>query len=84
MVAAYIGVAVYIVLFCGYVIYERFYEGKKRHFIPKSEVDFVTDAVWKPGDEDVVRAQDRKDSGQKPSMKSALSMVLTPNFSKMV
>ena len=62
MVATYIGVALYIILFCGYMVYERFYLGKKQHFIPKYEVDLATDAVWKPGEEDMVRAQDRTSS----------------------
>ena len=83
MVATYIGVTVYIILFCGYLVYERFCEGKKRHFISKSEVDLATDAVWKPGDGDKIRAQDHKDSDKKKSsMISAWSRVLAPNLRK--
>jgi len=65
VVATYIGVALYVILFCGYLVYERFYLGKNQHFIPKCEVDLVTDAVWKPGEGDIVRAQDRKESDEK-------------------
>jgi hypothetical protein len=31
------------------VLYARFYQGKKIHFIHKSQVDLASDAVWKPG-----------------------------------
>ena len=56
--------------------YERFFEGKTKHFIPKSEVDLVSDAVWEPGQGDRIRAQDRKDSEKKESsMKLAFSRV---------
>ena len=79
MVATYIGVGLYIILFFGYMIYERFCEGKTTHFVPKSEVDFVSDAVWGPGQGDQIRAQDRKDSEKElSSMKLALSRVLQP------
>lgn len=83
MVATYIGVALYAILFCGYLVYERFYLGKNQHFIPKCEVDLVTDAVWKPGEGDFIRAQDRKESDEKKSVKSAFfARVLTLNFLK--
>ena len=79
MVATYIGVALYIILFFGYMIYERFCEGKTTHFVSKSEVDFVSDAVWGPGQGDQVRARDQKDSeGKLSSMKLAFSRVLQP------
>ena len=79
MVATYIGVALYIILFFGYMIYERFYEGKKRHFIPSSEVDLVSDAVWEPGQGDQIRAQDQRESEKRvSSMKVAFSRVLQP------
>ena len=75
MVATYIGVALYLILFCGYLVYERFYLGKNRHFRPKHEVDLATDAVWKPGEGDMVRAQDNnlELDVNKSSMKSALA-----------
>ena len=66
--------ALYIILFLGYMIYERFYEGKMTHFVPSSEVDLVSDAVWGPGQGDQIRAQDLKDSEMKmSSMKLAFS-----------
>ena len=79
MVATYIGVALFIILFSGYLIYERLFQGKTKHFIPKSEVDLVSDAVWEPGQGDRIRAQDQKDSEKKvSSMKLAFSRVLQP------
>ena len=62
--------------------YERIFEGKTKHFILKSEVDLVSDAVWEPGQGqgDRIRAQDQKDSERKKSsMKEAISKVLTLN-----
>jgi len=79
VVATYIGVALYLILFFGYMIYERFGEGKTTHFIPSSEVDLASDAVWEPGQGDQIRAQDEKDSEKKESsMKLAFSRVLQP------
>ena len=63
--------------------YERFCKGKTTHFVLKCEVDLASDAVWEPGQGDRIRAQDLEESKHKsPSMKSALSKVLTPNFLK--
>ena len=79
VVATYIGVALYIILFLGYMIYERFWEGKTTHFIPKSKVDLASDAVWEPGQGDQIRAQDQKESEEKvSSMKLAFSKVFRP------
>jgi len=79
VVATYIGVALYIALYFGYMIYERFCEGKTTHFVPTYEVDLASDAVWEPGQGDQIRAQDEKDSEKKvPSMKVAFSRVLQP------
>ena len=65
------------------MVYERFYEGKTTHFVPISKVDLASNAVWKPGQGDQIRARDLEESKKrKPSMKSALSIVLTPNFLK--
>jgi hypothetical protein len=62
--------------------YERL-KGTTKHFIPMSEVDFVSGAVWEPGQGDRIRAQDLEESkNKKPSMKSAIIKVLTPNFLK--
>jgi len=86
VVATYIGVALYIILFFGYTIYERFYEGKTKHFIPSSEVDLASDAVWEPGQGDLIRAQDKKDS-EKEGVFYEISFfegfaALIPNFFK--
>jgi hypothetical protein len=63
--------------------YERFFKGKTKHFIPMSEVDFVSGAVWGPGQGDRIRAQDLEESKKKkPSMKLAIIKVLTLNFLK--
>ncbi|KAG2738095.1 hypothetical protein P692DRAFT_20842171 [Suillus brevipes Sb2] len=53
--ATYIGVALYIVLYSGYTIYERFGLGIRQHFVPLLEVDLQTDAVWKPGEGTIIR-----------------------------
>ena len=50
VVATYIGVALYAVLYAGYSAYAHFSLGKSRHFVPASEVDFVSDAVWQSGE----------------------------------
>jgi amino acid permease len=77
VVATYIGVALYAVLFLGYMIYERFCEGKTRHFVPSAEVDLASDAVWEPGQGDKIRAQDQQDSEKKESsMNLAFARVL--------
>ncbi|EGO02342.1 hypothetical protein SERLA73DRAFT_49618 [Serpula lacrymans var. lacrymans S7.3] len=61
VVATYVGVCLYIILYLGYTIYERFVLKKTQHFVPLLEVDFETDAVWKPGQGDVVRERDRQE-----------------------
>ena len=61
--------------------YERVFERKTRHFIPKPEVDLVSDAVWGPGEGDRIHAQDLEESkNRKPLMKSAILKVLTRIF----
>ena len=61
--------------------YERVFEGKTKHFIPISEVDLVSDAVWEPGQGDRIRAQDLEESINRwPSMKLAISKVLTESL----
>jgi hypothetical protein len=83
ILAAFAITALYIFLFCGFMAYERIFEGKTKHFIPMAEVDFETDAVWKPGQGDRIRAQDLEESKMKrPSMKLAIFKVLTQNFFK--
>jgi hypothetical protein len=54
--------------------YEKVFEGKTRIFIPTSEVDLKSDAVWKPGQGALILAQDEEESkNEMPSMKLALS-----------
>ncbi|KAF9226990.1 hypothetical protein BS17DRAFT_794360 [Gyrodon lividus] len=58
IVATYIGVAVYIILYVGYAAYERFSLGIRQHFVPLLKADLQTDAVWKDGDGQRIREQD--------------------------
>lgn len=57
--ATYIGVGLYVILYGGYTLYEKFVLKKSQHFVPLAEVDLVTDAVWQPGEGDAVRESDR-------------------------
>jgi len=59
VVATYIGVALYIVLYSGYTLYERFHLKLQTHFVPLLDIDFDTDAVWKQGEGEVIKARDR-------------------------
>jgi len=62
VVATYIGLALYILFYGGYVIYERFILKTKRpHFVPLLEVDLVTDAVRQPGEGEQVRENERRE-----------------------
>lgn len=61
VVATYIGVTLYIVLYLGYTLYERFGLGIRQHFVPLLEVDLETDAVWKPGEGAMIREHEGKD-----------------------
>jgi len=55
-------VALYIVLYGGYTIYEKLVLGRRgQYLVPVKDVDLITDAVWGPGDGDVVRARDKKE-----------------------
>ncbi|TFK61038.1 hypothetical protein BDN72DRAFT_778696 [Pluteus cervinus] len=60
VVATYIGVALYVILYTGYSIYERFFLGNRRHLVPLSEADFVSDAVWLPGEGALAREQEKQ------------------------
>lgn len=60
IIATYIGVALYLILYLGYSVFERFYERKWKHFVPVSEIDFVTDRVWNPGEGAAVRERDQQ------------------------
>ncbi|PPQ77160.1 hypothetical protein CVT25_010788 [Psilocybe cyanescens] len=63
VVATYIGVALYIILYTGYTLYEKFFLHRplSSHFIPALQVNLDTDAVWAPGEGDATRARDRKE-----------------------
>ncbi|KAF8582413.1 hypothetical protein K439DRAFT_155882 [Ramaria rubella] len=58
IVATYIGVALYIILYAGYGLYERFWLNRRQHFVPLLEVDLDTDAVWKSGEGHLIRERD--------------------------
>ncbi|EIW61182.1 uncharacterized protein TRAVEDRAFT_117373 [Trametes versicolor FP-101664 SS1] len=49
VVATYIGLAIYIVCYVGYWVYDRFWLGNRVHLVPLMEVDLDTDAVWGQG-----------------------------------
>lgn len=64
-------------------MYERVFTEKKKHFVPISEVDLDSDAVWRPGEGERIRAEDLEESKKrKSSGKSALSEVFDLNFKK--
>lgn len=61
IVASYIGVALYIVLYAGYALYDRFVVRSPRHFVPLMQVDLDTDAVWRPGEGQLIREKEREE-----------------------
>lgn len=65
VVATYIGVGVYILLYLGYSIYDRFVLKSPYHFVPIDEVDLDTDAVWKEGEGALIRQREREESQRK-------------------
>ncbi|KAF8888141.1 amino acid permease-domain-containing protein, partial [Gymnopilus junonius] len=44
-----------------YTLYEKFILKQKYHFVPTAGIDFVTDAVWSPGEGAMIREQDLRD-----------------------
>jgi amino acid permease len=63
IVATYIGLAVYIILYVGYAIYQRV-TTQAPYFVPLLEVDLDSDAVWGKGEGAAIKeheAQERKD-----------------------
>lgn len=48
----------YITLYGGYIIYERYGLGKNEHLVPLLEADLDTDAVWKRGQGVQIRGRD--------------------------
>ncbi|KAH9947189.1 amino acid permease-domain-containing protein [Amylocystis lapponica] len=59
VVATYVGVALYVLLYGGYTLYERVCLGKTTHFVPLADVDLDTDAVWRRGEGAHVRERER-------------------------
>ncbi|KAH7104303.1 amino acid permease/ SLC12A domain-containing protein [Auriculariales sp. MPI-PUGE-AT-0066] len=51
VVATYVGIATFVVLYVGYTLYERFVLRRTRHFVELEKADLDTDAVWGPGRE---------------------------------
>ena len=49
VVATYIGVATFVLLYAGYALYERFGLKKTQHLVQLAEVDLDRDAVWGSG-----------------------------------
>ncbi|KIK13602.1 hypothetical protein PISMIDRAFT_118633 [Pisolithus microcarpus 441] len=58
VVATYVGVTLYLLLYIGYVVYERLVLDERQHIIPLLKVDLDTDAVWKRGEGLQVRQRD--------------------------
>ncbi len=71
IVASYIGVALYIVLYAGYTLYDRFVVRSPLHFVPLMEVDLDTDAVWRPGEGQLIRAREREEIRRKEEMEGS-------------
>jgi len=59
VIATYIGVALCIMLYFGFTLWERFHQTKRPHFVPLLDVDLETDAVWKFGQGAAIRERDR-------------------------
>ena len=72
IVATYIGVALYALLYAGYSLYEFFWLRNSTHLVPLVDVDLDTDAVWAPGEGRTLRQLEReqaelKDLQERPS-----------------
>lgn len=61
VVATYIGVAVYVLLYAGYAVYDRFVLRAPWHFVPVEEVDLDSDAVWARGEGTGIREAEREE-----------------------
>jgi amino acid permease len=59
VIATYIGVTLYIILYFGFTLWERFHQTKRPHFVPLLDVDLETDAVWISGQGATTRERDR-------------------------
>ncbi|KAG6824955.1 hypothetical protein H0H92_005323 [Tricholoma furcatifolium] len=67
IVATYIGISTYIILYAGYSFYEWRW-GSNVHWIPTEDIDFHSDAVWQPGEGDIIREQDKQEAAQLHSL----------------
>ncbi|KAI0677739.1 amino acid permease-domain-containing protein [Trametes maxima] len=65
VVATYIGVAVYIVCYVGYSLYEWLWLRERRHMVPLLEVDLDTDAVWQRGDGERLHKEEEEARAQR-------------------
>jgi len=78
VIATYIGVALYIIFYFGFTLWERFCQQKRPHFVPLLEVDFETEAVWRPGQGAVIRERDRlEDEARRGEEKKARGVLKT-------
>jgi amino acid permease len=59
-VATYIGVAIYVILYVGYSVYDKFVLRSTTHFIPADQVDLDSSAVWGRGEGSLVRERERE------------------------
>lgn len=62
IVATYLGVVLFALLYVGYTIYERIFVKPRHHFIPLVEVDLDTDAVWRKGEGATVGQAERDEA----------------------
>jgi amino acid permease len=58
VVATYVGLAVYVLLYVGYTIYQRIAMPGVPHFVPLLEADLDSDAVWGPGEGAAIKEQE--------------------------
>lgn len=58
VIATYLGVALYAILYGGYTLWERYWLKHKPHFVPLLEADLDSNAVWGRGEGARVRAED--------------------------
>jgi len=64
VVATYIGVALYILLYISYTLYEVLWLRKRTHFVPLPQVDLDTNAVWGPGEGRLVREREQEEEDE--------------------
>lgn len=68
VVATYIGVGVFVILYAGYTLYEIFaLKTTKPHFVPLLEADLDTNAVWGPGEGEQKKADTAASAADPPA-----------------